>query len=91
MKYSTSAGRVGGVQGQENAARAHRAEIEHQRIRTLLDLHRHPVTGSDAKGDQRIGIGGRARNQTVIGQRETVRRFDEGGASVANCRTDLGK
>ena len=70
-------GRVGGVERQEDRARAQACEIQQHRVGRFLDLHGDAVAGLHAARAQKIGDAPRARMKIAVGDLAAFRRLDE--------------
>ena len=70
--------RIGGVQRHIDGAKPQAGEIEDDRLRAFLDLHRHPVAEPRPGRAQHVGIAGRDRVQIAIGDDTAIGCLDEG-------------
>ena len=68
---------IGGVERQPDRARPQGGEIKRDRLRTFVDLRRHPVAGLDAPRYQRLRQPGRQRPKPGVSQDPAVRGGDE--------------
>src|SRR5262249_20572773 len=76
---------IGGVERQEDDARARRGQVEQDRLRALLDLDRPAVAPPEPALGQSTGVARRSLPQRAIGEDSTAGRLEEGliGISAA--------
>ena len=74
--------RVARVERQEGRTRPQGAEVEEDRLGTLVDLHRHPITRLDAQFCQNAGCATAEVEQISVAELGAVGPLDEGLAKV---------
>ena len=73
---------IRGVERQVDRARAQACEVEDERARRLLHLHRDAVAGRDAALAHQVRVAGRLGLDVGVGPRRAGRRFEAGGGAV---------
>ena len=82
---------VAGVERQEDAAGADRAEVEHDRLDRLLDLGGDPVAGLHAEADEGVGHPAGAGDEVGVGDALAGGGLDRGGGGVGDVVREEGE